>query len=227
MPSVIELVSLLLISLFVPFFIILGVKLYKYQNIQKLVKILTVSVLLNELIRFFYNARLYEDARLPSENVKLGLLFFVVLTLFSTFSTKKIFKQGFYLTVFYPLVYALFNRYTFTDPSDNYTIIPAFFSIEIGLILTIFILNIKEYIASFNKFSFIPAGVILVLSFIAVFSTNLWWRNSSFIDLYQLLGLGLMLVSSVVIYLVFLFLNKKYTQKDSTDTALTEENIAQ
>ena len=114
-----DILSLIIISIFIPAIIVGGTKLYKCNNIQKVIKIFAIIFFALELFRFFYNARFYPDAKTYAPNLKFSYMaVYVIMMLFAAFNNGKLgefLKKAVILTSLIPLILGLFNPTIYTN----------------------------------------------------------------------------------------------------------------
>ena len=147
----IDILFLVLVMLCVPAVVMTGVKIYKPESTKKLLKGLTLAFLGLELLRFFVNASLYENAATPKSDIKYGLITVLcAVALFATFINGKFAKNTlraiFSLTVLTPVVYAVFFPQSYINPLDVAAgaLCKGCFMTECGLALTLAVLYFLE-----------------------------------------------------------------------------------
>lgn len=150
-----DIISLIIISIFVPVVVFTGIKIYETKSLNKLIKALTIVLLGLELVRFFYNASLYPNGVTPSNSLTFSnITLLCICSLFATFNKEKIgeiSKSIFCLTIFIPIILALFDNNVFSFTYDTYAVIKALYFLECGFALTLAILYVKENHLVFKK----------------------------------------------------------------------------
>ena len=138
---IIDVVVLILVAVFVPTITLLGYKMYKTKNTKTLLTILVLILLGLELVRFFYNATLYDAAKVPSSNLTFSFISFgAVISLFAVFANSKVgrfFRRINILTVLVPIILGAAFPHIINLPNDTYTVMKALYFVETGLYLAI------------------------------------------------------------------------------------------
>lgn len=228
--------------LFIPFFIILGVKLYKTKNISKVQKVLAIVVFAIGLFRFFYNAKLYYSQPDNHSPIASDLTFsFIsllsVLILFGAFNKQKFGKTLNYITIFsslIPLIFGLICDRPFTNSSslDEFYVLPATYYLQTSLLITyacIEMMELKKKVKLLNLFyvALISLG-LWVLYVVLMVATNYYWKlNISYnVEFYlsitlPILGIGLVYLA---LYLLQLFYVKKFENAEEKPVLENKNN---
>lgn len=219
-------ILLVLTSIFIPFIILISLRLYNYKNDQKLSKILIIITLSLELFRFFYNASFYDKAKTPSGYLTFSFItFLIVFGLFAIFNHTKLkvfFKKVFALTCLIPTTFALFASRVYESeivdgkPLDTYTVLPCLYFIECGLLITIGIIFIKQMISDNVKsisFSMLYGILVYVLYTLVSIATKFAWEIQYDFDINFYLSIGCSLLSIIVVYLFLTICSTKTHKK--------------
>ena len=188
-----NIIALILTTIFVPLISLLTIKYYGAPNSKKVLTIFTLTLLGCELLRFFYNASLYEKAVTPANALTFSFItMFCIVSLFATFVRGGIFsnltKTICVFTCLMPLVVALFNSKFYTNSLDTYAVTKALYFIESGLAVTMALLYIKFENVKLSALNmlwsilFVGAYVLIDLLIITIWETgnqiNLMWGLS-------------------------------------------------
>ena len=157
--NLLDILFLVLIAVFVPIIVFVGMKIYDYKNIRKVVIALTFVFLALELLRFFCNARFYDNATTPKGDVKFGIVTVLcIFSLFATFNNNKylgnLMRNVFILTALAPIITAIFYPITYINALDVNGVCKAFYMLECGFTLTLALLYVKTLFSSFSFTSF-------------------------------------------------------------------------
>ena len=226
---------LVIVSIFVPFFIILGTKIYKVNNINKVYKWLAISILALELIKFFTNASFYDKAITPPQDLKFSYIsFLVVFILFSVFNKGKVgkfFKNITIYTSLIPLIFGLCTNRVYMNPLDTYYIIPATYYLESGLIIglaSLFILNLEEVNYKNELINALYSLGIWAIYIGIMIGTKYYWKLDAITyDLSFYLSIFLSILSIPIAYLAIYLINKFYLSKRNTTLEVNKENNIQ
>ena len=207
-----DILGLLLVVIFAPIIIINGMNYYKNSTAKSLA-ILSYVLLGVELFRFFYTAKFYERAYMPSDKVTFTFVTFsVVISLFASFNKSrlgKICKSVLALTALAPVIIALFYPHVYTNELDTYAVVKALYFLESGIVLTEGILLVKAEMREINRTSLLwSLAVTLVYIFSNVMRNVFWIPNMAF-DLTWFLCMGAVILSVVLTYAVTVFLLRK------------------
>ena len=207
---------LVIVSIFVPFFIILGTKIYKVNNINKVYKWLAISILVLELIKFFTNASFYDKAITPPQDLKFSYIsFLVVFILFSVFNKGKVgkfFKSITIYTSLIPLIFGLCTNRVYMNPLDTYYIIPATYYLEE--------VNYKNEL--FN--ALYSLGIWAIYIGIMIGTKYYWKLDAITYDLGFYLSIFLSILSIPIAYLAIYLINKFYLSKRNTTLEVNKKN---
>lgn len=177
-------VSIIVISLFVPILVLGGAKLYGYKNNEKLLKAFAITLLAVDLLRFFYNAKLFANATTPANELRFSYLtIYSVMVMFSAFASGKLgafFKTAVAYTSLIPFIIAIFNPAIYTNSLDNFSVVKACYFVECGLALLVGILSFK---LSSESFAFSALASLVSYAVYVAFnalSIIFWNTNYSF-----------------------------------------------
>lgn len=218
----IDIISLFLIVIFVPLIVLVGVKLYKPKDLRKLFIAFSITLLAIELLRFFVNASFYENAVVPSQDLKLSFVTFLsVIVFFAVFNKGKIgniLKNIFVLTSICPIIIALFNKNVYFSTLDTYGLIKALYFLECGVVILLTILFVLDSKESLNLLQ-LGFGCIFALGYVFVnFLANYFWTTNVKFDGLWFAQMAVLVVSVGVVYLL-LYIVKKFCKK-----SVKEEN---
>lgn len=218
----IDIISLFLIVIFVPLIVLVGVKLYKPKDLRKLFIAFSITLLAIELLRFFVNASFYENAVVPSQDLKLSFVTFLsVIVFFAVFNKGKIgniFKNIFVLTSICPIIIALFNKNVYFSTLDTYGLIKALYFLECGVVILLAIMFVLDSKESLNLLQ-LGFGCIFALGYVFVnFLANYFWTTNVKFDGLWFAQMAVLVVSVGVVYLL-LYIVKKFCKK-----SVKEEN---
>lgn len=210
-----DLIALFLILIFAPIIIFNGKKYYKIST-EKSVRVLTYIFLGLELFRFFYTARFYPRAYMPSDKVTFTFITFSLLVcLFAVFNKNKfgsICKTMLTFTALAPVVLAICYPHVYTNELDQYAVVKALYFAETGINLTIALLFLKEEVAKLNIKSLLFTLAFLAVYIFANVMRNIYWIANMSFDLKWYLCMGIIVILSIAIYLVGLLLKRKITK---------------
>lgn len=209
------------ICIIVPFLLIVSIRLYNPQNMNKIYKVLAILILVLELIRFFTNASFYDKAITPAQDVKFSFISFItVFILFGAFNKGKIGKIFDSFTIylcFVPLVFGEVTNRVYTNTLDIYSILPATYYLQSALIISyacVRIMTIKEvnYKCELGK-ALVSLGVWILYVGIMVY-TKFYWRLDNIVFNQNFwLSVSLPIISIPFIYLCVFLYNTFYVKK--------------
>lgn len=211
-----DIIGFLLIVIFTPIITVQGMKYYKV-SLNKTIIVLTYLFLGLELFRFFYTAQFYQRAYMPADKVTFTFLTFSLLAcLFATFNKNKLgclSKTIFTFTALAPIIIALLYPHVYTNELDEYAVVKALYFVESGITLTIALMFLKEEISKVSMKS-----IIFSISFVAIYifanvMRNIYWIPSMSFDLKWFLCMGLIILSTGLVYGITFFLAKKDLKK--------------
>jgi hypothetical protein len=175
-----DLISLIVISLAVPVIVIAGLKLYKVDDIGKIMAVFTIVLLVLEAIKFFYNASLYDDGITPSGEVRLNTTFFLMIVgFFATFHKGRagqIARSTFILTCLTPIVHAIFVPSVYSSEVDVYSMISGIYFLECGVILFLGYGQMSKRQKAFDLRDCLYAVVFIAFLFLSGVLANVFWR---------------------------------------------------
>lgn len=219
-------ILLIITSLFIPAFIFLGLHLYNYSNERKLSRILIITTLSLELLRFFYNASFYEKAKTPSGYLTFSFItFLIVFGLFATFNQTKLgvfFKKVFTFSFFIPTVFALFAPRVYLSEKiiidgvekylDTYSVLPCLYFIECGLLITlgiVFFKQIKDDSLKNHQISALYALIVYVLYTLISIATKYTWEINYSYDINFFLSVFVPIIFMDLTYIILFIISKK------------------
>ena len=212
---IIDIAVLILIAVFVPVITMLGYKMYKTKSVKTLLIILVLIFLGLELVRFFYNATLYVEAKVPSSNLTFSFISFgVVVSLFAVFANNKVgrfFQRMNVLTILIPILMAIAFPHIINLPNDIYTVMKAIYFVEAGLYITIALVLVVLQKLKLNWISVAEAAGF-TLAYIGVNVMTIYFFETPInFDLAYYISVAIVLVSVLIAYLYY-FVYSKLTQ---------------
>ena len=217
-----NIIALILTTLFIPLISLLGIKYFNIQNHKKTFVFFTLCLLGCELVRFFYNASLYEKAVTPASELTFSFITVTcIVSLFATFLKDGKFadltKTICVFTCLIPLVFALFSENVYTNELDTFAVTKALYFIECGLSVTLAIVyakyaNIK--LSALNMLWSVIFGIAYALIDLFI---NFIWETNVQINLMWGLTMICSVITVVVIYLVDLIILKIKSKKQNLE----------
>lgn len=199
-----DILALVLITILVPTMVLVGIKLYHYNNYEKLIRIFAILLFAFDLFRFFYNARFFVKATTPASELKFSYLaVYAIFMLFATYNKGKFgdfMRKGVVLSCLMPLVIGIFNQNVFTSANDSYSLLKALYYIESGLSVLLAILIYKQYDLKFCNldmlyFCVFPVGYALINM-----CSILCWQTNYDINLLWFVQMAVCLASVFVVF---------------------------
>ncbi len=165
-------------SAFVPLAVFAGMKLYGKTDNRKLFRAFALVLLAAELVKFFYNAALYEKARTPAADLTFTFQSVIcVLALFAAFNKGRIgafCKKTLILTAAVPLIIALFNPDVYTNTLDIHAVVRALYFAESGIIFALMMLAVKD--SGLRVRDMLFALAFFAAAMLINFFTNWFWK---------------------------------------------------
>lgn len=211
-----DILSLILISIFFPVIVLVGRKLFNRENLtRKLVVGLTILFLAMELLRFFVVASYYGGAIIPSQDVPYSFITLsCIICLFAVFNKNKvgnIFKGAFCLTSLIPIIWALFDNSVYTNALDTNAVAKALYFLECETVLSIAILIMFDF--KLSPFANLWASIALIIFAVLDCLVITFWETKEAITLMWGIALIVCLISIGAVYGIYLlalhFKNKK------------------
>ena len=208
-----DILALVLITIFVPLIVLVGVKLYKYENTEKLIKVFAILLFAFDLFRFFYNARFFPSAKTPAPELKFSYLtIYSIVMLFAAYNKGKFgdfMRKAAMFTCLMPMVLGIFNPEIYTSSFDTYAVLKAVYYIESGLGVLLAILigrNSKTKIEAINILycALFACGYALI-NFLSI---KLWVTNYQINPMWYV-QMIVCVASVAVVYLAYFVCNKK------------------
>lgn len=222
-------ILLIVTSIFIPFMILISLRLYNYKNDQKLTKILIIITLSLELFRFFYNASFYDKAKTPSGYLTFSYItFLIVFGLFAIYNHNKLgvfFKKVFSFTCLIPTFFALFASRVYESEKevegvltslDTYSVLPCLYFIECGLLITIGVVFIRQLVFESVKslsFSLLFSVLVYVLYTLISIATKFAWEIQYNFDINFVLSITVSLITIIIIYVISFVCSTKINKK--------------
>lgn len=213
----------------IPVIILVSLYLFRYKNLDKVLKILIIITLSLELLRFFYNASLYKQAKTPSNSLTFSFISFeIVFGLFAIFNKGKVgnfFKRIVTYTCLISMIYALFAPRVYLSGMDSegnlldkYAVENALYFVESGLIFTsgiIYLYQNKDENLKYHTLSLL-FSILIYGTYIGIsIGTKYLWEIEYEYDINFYLATFMPLVSMVMIYLVeIIYLSIKNKKKN-------------
>lgn len=210
-------ILLVVFTVCIPLILFISLYLYKKDNFEKVNKILIISTLVLELIRFFYNASFYDKAKTPSGELTFSFItFFIVFGLFSSFNKGKVglfFKRVTSFTFLIPMFFAIFAPRVYLalakdeagNSLDIYAVENAIYFVECGLVSSFGLINLylnrKENL-KFHMFSLLFSFSVYALYTLISIGTKYAWDIQYDYDLNFYLSIFVSLLS---IFIPFIY----------------------
>lgn len=213
-----DILALVLITVAFPVIVLVGYKCLKGGvDKTKAGKAFALTLLFLELLRFFYNAKLYQGAITPAVDLKYSYVtLLTVVALFAAFHKGKfgaLCKNVTVLTCLVPLVIGIFNPAVYTNALDTHAVIKGAYFVQSGvavLLAILFLDGVPSVLHTLIAFAF-----VLFYAFLN-FLANTYFKTGVAFDLGWFLQMGTAAVSCFVLYAVCFFvakLSKKNTVK--------------
>lgn len=217
MAALMDIISIVVITISVPALFLVGMKVFKNEDYSKMIKIIAVSLFVAEVIRFFVVANKFNLGKVPADQLKIGFVTFVsIFGLFAAFFKKEValrLRRVFVLVALLPLVIGIFQGRVYTLAEDEYAIVKGLYFLESGLSVLLAALYIKEERLSFDLFDLlIGAGIVLAYFGLSIFYVN-YWALSIELNAMFFIEKAAMLVVSILTFVVFKFLLNKNCEK--------------
>ena len=211
-----DILALVLITIFVPLIVLVGVKLYNYKNLDKLIKVFAILLFAFDLFRFFYNARFFGSAKTPAAELKFSYLsVYSIAMLFAAYNKGKFgdfIRKAVMFTCLMPMIIGLFNSNVYTSSFDSYAVLKAVYFVESGLSVLLAILICKNNQAKIGALNILYCSLFAMgYAFINFLSIKFWATNYS-INLMWFVQMLVCVASVAVVYLVYFLCNKKCAQ---------------
>lgn len=199
-----DILALVLITILVPTIVLVGIRLYHCNNINKIIRIFAILLFAFDLFRFFYNARFFDKATTPATELKFSYLaVYAIFMLLATYNKGKFgdfMRKGVVLSCLMPLVIGIFNPNVFTSVNDSYSLLKALYYIESGLAVLLAILLCKNYNLKFKNldmlyFCIFPIGYALINM-----CSILCWQTSYSINWLWFVQMAVCLASVFVVF---------------------------
>lgn len=198
-------ILLVISAVLIPFIVIAAERTYKPKdNGRKIAIGLAIGLISVAMLRFFYNASLYEKAYTPAKELTFSYMSLLILfALFAVFNKGKlgeISKKIFVGTALVSVTFPLFANRIFLNPDDTYFVTTALYFVEVGLVTSLATLFVYKEKSMFEPIDLLlPIAALIIYIGIAI-GLNYVWKLEIAFDLNFYLGYGLSFVS---IFLVF------------------------
>lgn len=207
-----NILSFIVIVIFVPLIVFAGFKVYKNVDYKKFYNVFSLVLFSLELLRFFYNAALYEKAATPASEMKLSYITFLsVFALFGAFNKGRIgviARRVFVLTSLFPLIIGLFTNKVYTNVLDVHSVIKALYFVECGMIMTLALCFIKEIRRNFSLKPIFGA-IVWTIAYIGINGLfGYLWKNYEVFTLNWGIMVLVLLVSVVIVAIIQALINK-------------------
>lgn len=196
---------LVLSAVLIPFIVIAAERTYKPKdNGRKILIGLSIGLISVALLRFFYNASLYENAYTPAKELTFSytslLILFALFAVFNKGKVGAIAKKIFVGTALISVIFPLFASRVYLNPDDAHFVTTALYFVEVGLITSIATLFVYKEKAIFKPIDLVFPSAAFALYIAIAIGLNFVWKLEIPFDLNFYLGYGLSLAS---IFLVF------------------------
>ena len=220
-----DILFLVLIAVFVPIIVFVGMKIYDYKNIRKVVIALTFVFLALELLRFFCNARFYDNATTPKGDVKFVIVTVLcIFSLFATFNNNKylgnLMRNVFILTALAPIITAIFYPITYINALDVNGVCKAFYMLECGFTLTLALLYVKERDIKVHPWYLLWSSLFVVLYAGVNALTIYYWTIDIALNWLWYVSWVVVLATVLIVYGVnrlYYYLKEKHTQQKNNE----------
>ena len=212
-----DILALLLVCIFFPVIVYSGIKIYKPKSYKGLIIGLSIAFLCMELLRFFYNASLYDGGVTPADDIKYSFItILVIVCMFATFSSGKVRKLSrglFCLTSLIPVVLAITNSSIYTNVLDTYAVTKALYFLEAGIVLTIALLYVIQDKTEFSPWQILWSIILFVIFVGLDLLVIFFWRTEAIIDTTWYIGMAVSVVTIPLVYGVNVLVNKLIKKK--------------
>lgn len=207
MAGLMNIIGLVVITLFTPLIVLVGLNLFEKKDYAKICKIVALVFFFVEVVRFFVQPHFYAEklGKIPSDDLKFGFITFMsIFGLFAAFMGGKvgdIFKKVFALLSLTVFVIGVFEERVYTLSYDKYALIKGLYFIGSGLSVLLGILFLLEGV-EVKTFDLIIAVLICLAFFgLSIFYIK-YWNLSIEKNLIYYLGKGVMTLSTVMVFFI-------------------------
>lgn len=198
-------ILLVVSAVLIPFIVIAAERTYQPKdNGRKIAVGIAIGLLGVALLRFFYNASLYEKAFTPAKELTFSytslLILFALFAVFSKGKLGQISKKIFVGTSLISLIFPLFASRIYINPDDTYFVTTALYFVEVGLTTSLATLIVYKEKAIFKPIDLLFPSVAFIVYIGIAIAMNYAWKLEIPFDLNFYLGYGLSFAS---IFLVF------------------------
>ncbi len=199
-----DILALTLITILVPLIVLVGVKLYHYNNYEKLIRIFAILLFAFDLFRFFYNARFFDNASTPASELKFSYLtVYSIFMLFATYNKGKFgdfMRKGVVLSCLMPLIIGIFNPNVFTSINDTYSLLKALYYIESGLSVLLAILIYKNFNLKFKALDMLYYCVFPIGYALVNMCSILCWQTNYTLNWLWFVQMAVCVVSVLIVF---------------------------
>ena len=215
--TIVNIIILLVVAAFVPTITLVGYHYYKTKSVKRLNIILVLLLLGLELVRFFYNAASYPEAKVPSGSLTFTFVTFaVVISLFAVFAENRVghfFRKLNVLTALVPVILAASLTHITNLPNDDFTVMKALYMVEAGLYITLAVSFVVLSGFKFKPLDILWCG-LSVVAYIGINAATIHFFETPIpYDLQYYLTMAGVLLSVPLSFALYIPVSKVYRSK--------------